>query len=251
MADAKERARRERIIFRFFAHAAGLPVRSIRSRPEPEPDIRCTVLGEGAVAFELGEIVYPKFAQTTFERQPLRQRFAEEYAKLPKRIRSQLEKGLGGTPIVFVSFPDKTSPGKWRHAIPAILSVLAERAGHVASGQDLPVWEIQGLKDLILEMRVQRGPGPKAALHVMEMTEVQDQTLTLLEKKFRKHYESSAPIELIAYHLTQPPSGRHGTLESVAAFGTSHLDHLAGSQFRRVWIFDYFTRSIPLVLPPR
>lgn len=95
MADAKKKARRERIIFRLFARAAGLPVRSIRSRPVTEPDIRCTVCSEGPVAFELGEIVYPQFAKTTFERQPLRRRVAEEYAKLPLPIRAQLEQQLG------------------------------------------------------------------------------------------------------------------------------------------------------------
>jgi len=248
MADAKKKARSELIIFRLFSDAAGLPVRSVRSRPTPEPDIRCTVRGDGPVAFELGEIIYPKFAQTTFERQPLRRRFTEDYAKMPAAIRARIELSLGGPPVVFVSFPPKTSPGTWRHVIPLILSILAERAGHVFHGQEIPVWKIPTLKDLVLEMRIHRGTGPSASLHVVEMTEVHDQALAVLEKKFGRRYKSSAPIELVAYYLTQPPSDRAGVLESVGAFVSNHLPR---SPFRRVWLFNHFKRSIPFVFPPR
>jgi len=240
------KARRERIIFRLFAEASGLPIRlcSIRSRPVPEPDIRCRIDGEGHVAFELGEVVCSKFAETTFQRQPLRQRFAEAYEKLPARIRLDLESGLGGPPLVFVAFAAGTSPGQWRHAIPAILSTLAERAGQLLHEQELPVWQIPALKDQVLELRVHRGSRP--ALHIMELTELRDETVALLEKKFGSIYRSADPIELVAYYISQPPPRRGPWREDTAAFVTGRLP---ASPFRRVWVFDHFTRHIPLVVP--
>ena len=245
---ATEQARGEHAIFRLFAEASGLPIRlaSVRSRPTPEPDIRCRVDGEGHVAFELGEVVYAKFAETTFQRQPVRQRFAEEYEKLPAPIRSALESGLGGLPVVFVSFRTGTSPGRWQRAIPAILAVLAECAGQVRHQQDVPVWRIQELKDLVLELEVHRGSRP--SLQVVEMTRVHDQTVALLEKKFSRTYRTAAPIELVVYYISQPHPRRDGWLEETTAFITGKL---SGSPFRRVWLFDHFTRSIPLVVPSR
>jgi hypothetical protein len=247
MSRAVEQARGERAIFGLFAEAACLPIRlrSVRSRPTPEPDIRCRVDGEGHVAFELGEVVYPRFAETTLQRQPLRRRFAEAYDRLPAPVRSALETGLGGPPVVFVSFHTGTSPGRWQRAIPAILAVLAQHAGRVRHQQDLPVWQIPAFKDLVLELKVHRGA--RASLHVMEMTELRDQTRALLEKKFGRAYRTAAPIELMVYYISQPPPRRDGWRAEVSSFIASHL---AGSPFRRVWLFDHFTRSIPLVVPP-
>ncbi len=246
---AIERARGERAIFRLFARAARLPLRngSVQSRPEPEPDIRCTV-GGAPVAFELGEVVYSRFAETTFQRQPLRRRFAEGYAKLATPIRSQLEQRLGGPPAVSVWFPDGTSPGKWQRAIPGILMVLSQRAGEVVDGQSLPVWKIPELKGVVLEMEVRRGTGQRASLHAVELTEVRDQTLDLLKKKFGRTYRTSAPVELVAYYFSQPPPRRDGWVEEVTSFITQHL---GDSPFRRVWLFSHFSGgSIPLVFPP-
>src|SRR5439155_21876162 len=111
---APDKAGGERAVFRAFAKASGLPIRltSIRSRPAPEPDIRCSVVGEGPVAFELGEVVGQLFAETTFRRTPLRQRFRESYAKLSEPVRARIEGQFGGPPGVFVAFPEGTSPGQ-------------------------------------------------------------------------------------------------------------------------------------------
>jgi hypothetical protein len=76
---------------------------------------------------------------------------------------------------------------------------------------------------------------------------VRDQTLELLKKKFGRRYKTSAPIELVAYYISQPPPDRDGWLAEVASFISSNL---GDSPFRRVWLFNHFSRSIPLVLPP-
>jgi len=55
MSDDKKRAEIERKIFREFAERSGLRIdpESIESRKPDEPDILCSVIGEGCVAFEL------------------------------------------------------------------------------------------------------------------------------------------------------------------------------------------------------
>jgi hypothetical protein len=243
------KARGERATFRVFAQAAGFPFRwqSIRSRPEPEPDIRCTIAGRGRIAFELGEVVVSRFAETTMQRQALRRRFAEAYATLPPLIRAHLEQRLGGSPTVSISFPSGTSPGTWRHAIAPILSVLGQRAGEVEHGAEIPVWGIAELKRLLTDMVVRRGGGRRASLHVVETTEVHDQTGALLTKKFGRAYRTSLPIELVACYLSQPPPNRDGWRQEVTSFIAARLD---ASPFQRVWLYNNFTHSVPLVYPP-
>ncbi len=186
MSRAADRARGERAVFPLFAQAAGLPVRekSIRSRLVPEPDIRCTVNGEGALAFELGEVVNPPLAEMTHQSDVLRRRFAEAYAALPATKRVRIESSLGGRPAVFVAF--STPPGKWPQAILPILDLLVERAEQLVHGQEIRVWQIASLKGLALEMEVQRASSGRAGLYAVEMTEVVDRTLALLQKKFKR-----------------------------------------------------------------
>jgi hypothetical protein len=171
------------------------------------------------------------------------------YAELPAQARANIESRLGGFPAVFVGF--STPPGNWPSTIPAILNTIVERAGQLVHGKEIPVpvWNIPALEGVVLEMEVQRAGSGRAGLYAAEMTERIDQTLALLRKKFSRSYQSANPIELVAYYVSQPPPwDRDGWLESVAAFITANL---ASSRFRRVWLFDHFTRSIPLVLPPR
>ncbi len=62
----EDKEARERAIFTECAGIAGLRVRegSVASRPPPEPDILCELVGEGLVAFELVEIVDPDLAES-------------------------------------------------------------------------------------------------------------------------------------------------------------------------------------------
>jgi len=244
-----DKAWRERVIFRLFAKAARLPVktRSIRSRPEPEPDIRCSLLGDGPVAFELGEIVTPGFAEATNQRQPLRQQFREAYGLMPETVRALIETRLGGAPTIQVGFARGTSPGKWRHAIPPILATLADMADCLEAGE-VPVWRLPAMKGFVDEIHIQRDSGGRASLHVMELTEVFDETQQLLTKKFRKQYGGNAPTELVAYYISQPPSKRPDWLAATEEFIKSNLT--PASPFRRVWLFDHFRQAIPLVYPP-
>jgi hypothetical protein len=243
--NAADRARGERAIFRIFAEAAALPVKrnSIRSRPVPEPDIRCTVDGK-SVAFELGEVVNPALAEMTNQSHQLRRRFAAAYDELPGAVRACIESRLGGPPAVFAAF--SVPPGKWRQAIPPMIAVLVERANLLVHHHEIPVWQIPTLRQLVLEMKVQRASGRRAGLYASEMTEVVDRTQTLLTQKFARSYRTSAPIELVGYYASQPPRRDDGWLEALVSFITQHLD---ASPVRRVWLFDNFSKTVLAVVP--
>lgn len=247
MAQAQAKATGERAVFRQFAKASGLPIRmnSIRSRVAPEPDIRCTVSGEGSVAFELGEVVGRPFAEATNQRPALRRLFRDEYSSMSEAVRSQLQARLGGPPAVFIAFAHGTSPGRWKYAITPILAMLGERADQMVEGE-IRVWDIPRLKDVLLEMVVRRASSRSASLHVMELTEVFDETVNLLAKKFAKRYTCRAPVELVAYYISQPPFDRPGWLEPIETYVSANI---GASPFRRVWLYDNFERTIRFVTP--
>ena len=236
------------MIFRLFARAAKLPVnkRSIRSRPDPEPDIRCTIAGEGPVSFELTEVVTPAFAEATSIEQTPRERFRAGYSGLPDVVRRRIETGLGGPPAVLAGFVNDITPGRWLQAVSPILETLS--AIQDLQAGEVPVWRIPSLEGILDEMIVQRATGGGPHLLAMEMTEVFDEAPNALKKKFSKRYGGRGPKELVAYYISQSPPDRFGWLGPAEEFIRTNLGR---SPFRRVWLFNHFSKTIPLVYPPR
>ena len=237
-----EHERRERAIFSAFIKASGLPVdaSSIRKPPPPAPDILCTVSGDD-VAFELVEIVSEMFAKTTRARPRLRQMFDEAYRKLPPEVRATLEFRLGGAPVVRAGFKLDTEAGQWSRLIKPILDTLTERRQAVEPGE-FPVWEVPRLR-MLSDMSL-RGGSDGAELHVSEATLGEDRTLAALQRKLDRHYESDAPIELLAYYDFEPPprlgpKWRSDVREFLRA-------RLPGSPFRRAWLVDCRSRKVIL-----
>ena len=234
-------------MFRHFAKASGLAIqmKSIRSRPVPEPDIRCTV-GKNAVAFELGEIVGRSFAAATNERYRVRQRFRTEYDKLPQPKRHQIESALGGPPAILLGFDRNVPPGKWHHAIQPILEYLIQQGGSLAESE-VKTWLVPALRAASIDqVKLLRATSRRASLHIAELTEVFDGTIELLEKKFAKRYETRAPIELLAYYASQAPFERPGWLGPIQDYITVYL---GASRFRRVWLYNTFNKEILFVYP--
>jgi hypothetical protein len=246
VADAEEKARRERIIFQLFAEGggsayaisressgacAGYSLRGERRRP------RCVR--------ELGEVVHPPLIERTNQSHALNHRFARNTRRCRRRLGGASSRTSGALRLFSSHSPLR--PERGYVPSPLFLTSSSNAPGN-SSMAKIPVWNIPTLEDVVLEMEVQRAGSGSAGLYTAEMTETVDQTLALLRKKFSRPYTATAPLELVAYYISQPPSDRGGWLESVAAFITANL---ASSPFRRVWLFDHFTRNIPLVLPPR
>jgi hypothetical protein len=85
MADHDRHKLREITIFSRFAKVCGLPIQldSIEKREHPEPDILCTLEGVGSVAFEMVELISPRFAELTSDPMRYKRLFEETYQRIP------------------------------------------------------------------------------------------------------------------------------------------------------------------------
>jgi hypothetical protein len=245
-----EQEESERAVFADFAEVAGLRCTSIESRRPPEPDILCDIAGDGAIAFELGEVVSEARARATNEQRAVRRRFRTDYDALASAERQAIETCLGGVPAVFVGFAPKIPPGQWRRAVKPVLDLLVARA-HASGDErlgpgDIAVWRIPGLSRFLTDLAVRSTAHGKPFFGVIQAIEVIDATERLLTAKFAGRYESWAPRELLVYWAASPapvtPQWRDKVLASVRA-------GLSTSRFRRVWCFDLFNRAVVLVYP--
>jgi hypothetical protein len=251
LPDDVERSANERAIFENFARVSGLRIRmdSIESRLPSEPDIRCDIAGEGPVAFELGEIVSEALRRETNEQVLRRDLFRQRYEALPMEDRAAIEACLGGPPFVLAGFRTDVNIAARRRVVRPILDVLLSRARSLETEErlregDLPFrWLIPALEELLTDLEVHRSRGA-SSLGGFEMTEAEDRTRYLLEKKFAKRYRTDAPIELLAYYAGFPPSDSDWSSEALSILNSG----LAPSQFRRVWFFDMHT--VTFVYPP-
>jgi hypothetical protein len=94
MADRDRHGLREQKIFLDFAKACGLAIRldSIEKREPPEPDILCKIEQEGAVAFEMVELIDQGLAQQTYESIGLQQLLEDTYQNLSTSARTEIER---------------------------------------------------------------------------------------------------------------------------------------------------------------
>ncbi|MEO5820545.1 MAG: hypothetical protein ABIT71_08565 [Vicinamibacteraceae bacterium] len=91
-------------------------------------------------------------------------------------------------------------------------------------------------------VRISRGNFVGPAFQVDAATFLGNPIVARLERKFRKVYSGSAPIELLAFFELQP---------TAVAMWQAHVarfvaENLADSPFRRVWVYDANTKSVLL-----
>jgi len=253
MTSRHDKQEAERAVFRDFAETAGLPVTSIGSRQPPEPDILCNIVGEGHVAFELGQVVGEELERAVSEQRAARRQFRSAYAALPRDDRERIESQLGGPPAVFVGFAPKTPPGQWRHAISPILAFLVDRAKSGLSAGlcagDVGAQQLLTLAPAhVTDLSIRRATTTKVFFGVTEAVEVADATRRMLAKKLGGSYVSAAPMELLLYWTAAPAprtiAWRQGLLADIRA-------RRSASTFRRVWCFDFFERAVVIVDPER
>jgi hypothetical protein len=242
---AAEQAVSERAIFSDFVLGSGLRAQlsSIENREPPEPDIRCEIVDEGPIAFELAEVVNEALEQATSERVAARRAFRAQYAALSAEDRAQIEACLGGPPAVFAGFARGVPPDRWRRAVGPIRDILvgwARATSHdrLAEGE-IPVWRLPVVKTLLTDLAVRRSHG-EPLFGAGEATLAVDATPRLLEKKFRKSYRTDAPIELLAYYIAAPPDDEPKWRASVSEFLAFRTP---SSPFRRVWLYDSLARA--------
>src|SRR2546422_7021432 len=98
MTPREEQEATEQAIFTDFAETVPLAFTSIESRRPPEPDLLCDLVGEGPVAFELGQVANEALERAASGDYEARQQFRAAYNALAPETRRRIEVCLGGVP---------------------------------------------------------------------------------------------------------------------------------------------------------
>ena len=152
---------------------------SIQKLEEPnKPDILCEVLGEGQVAFELGEIVDDAFARQLDGAYDLRNKFKNVCQNFPRM------KEIFGNAIIHIEFYDHVSDLKRKAGIEPILKFLLT-LDPLFEG-DVPVWKQPPLADIVKGLEVHRGLSDGPFFNLTKFIEHIDRSLELMQKKFKK-----------------------------------------------------------------
>jgi hypothetical protein len=242
MADRDRHGLREQKIFLDFAKACGLAIQldSIEKRAPPEPDILCQIEREGAVAFEMVELIDQGLAQQTNESIRFQQLLEDSYQYLPTNARTAIE-GCFKNALVHVTFHTETSSRERENAIPRILDWLQGFSPSFI-GRTHPE-ERSALHKVVSEITVSRGDFSGPFFDVDAGGAFADPALERIGKKFEKKYVSTTPVELLAYYELQPVLSEELWLPQLRAFITRHI---GSSGFRRVWVYDIKSKEVKL-----
>ena len=228
----------EQVTFQLFAEDAHLPVipGSIRSEPWPAPDILCEIQGRGPVAFELVEIVTPALVQEKENGKRLEKAFkaaCERHSVLVARFRDAL---------IHVGYLEGTTIKKRLSVVPEVVDTLLQYSENSRGYIEVP----HKLRKVLAEISVTRGVSDGPAFGVMEMTERTEELFVQIEKKCKKKYSSEHSIELLAHYTNQPSSN---SFDWQSDFHDYVLKTLSGCPFKRVWVYDSWSKAIKYVHP--
>jgi len=255
MSGLDEQGSKELTIFSSFAEVCPWPIRlkSIQKREPsgqqgepPEPDILCEIEGERPVAFEMVQIVDQGLAQRTNDQVRLQNLLREAYQSLSGKARSEVEKRCGNT-LVHVAFRSTSSFTAKKNAISAITELLQEITPSFEGG--ITPKNRTSLTGAVEQVTVHRIRYTGLLFHVAAAGSYSDPTLENIRQKFMKQHKTRAPMELLAYYELQPVHPEDWWQSKLIMLITDHLK-MSKSTFRRVWVFDVFSKAIKLVYPP-
>jgi hypothetical protein len=245
MAYDDQHSSREKKIFSCFAKVSGLWIQpeSIEKHQPPEPDILCTIEGEGTVAFEMVEIIDETLARRTYGQIKLHEIFKQAYEDLlPGNYTSFKEKFHNA--LIYVRFCSTASSRIRGNAIPMILDLLMETdtefTGSLAPPHESP------LSEAVKSINISRGEFTGPCFDVEAAGSFADPTIERLATKLTKNYRTLHPVELLAYYELQPVLPESTWVPRVQEYVRQNLPR---SLFRRVWIFDIGTKAVMFMLP--
>ncbi len=236
---ADRQAHGELTVFRAFVSVCPLPIRTdlVENRPPPEPDIICHVEGEGAIAFEMTEIVDEGVARRLDAKLELQQQLQDSCQQLPAADQAKIE-----DMNVYVSFEESASLRSKERTVPKIVEWLKQVPPPFVGDIQIPDGELKVLKRVNIRRLDLRAP----LFSVAGAGTYRDMTVTAIARKLSGSYAGASPKELLAYYGIQglhPPELWQAELDVL-------LKHeLPASPFRRVWVFDCGSKSIVYVRP--
>ncbi len=234
----KGKERKERKIFQLFAEAASLLVipNSVKNEQPPAPDVLCKINGGGHVAFELVEIVTPALMREMENGQKLRKALKAACNTYPE-IQDRFHDAM-----IHVGFLDGVTIRKRLSIVNPLVDLFRQHAQIDEGDIQVP----NNLKKIVREISVARGVSRGPAFDVSEMVKCTDDVLGRIKKKCEKRYESNHLIELLAYYTS------HSDLDDFewqSEFHDRVVKILAGSPFKRVWVYDCCENTIKYVHP--
>jgi hypothetical protein len=212
----------EQFIFDEFRRVCPLSFTERESRPEPEPDILCKIIGGKNIAYELTRIDDPGVIH--------KDQMVSRLTKDLRDARANLENGtlLHGYGVHVRFF--KETYKDCRSIVPLVIQTLNEK-GPVATMAIRVNGELLAsirCTDDSLDLPVQ--------MSVFNATNVGDYTLETISKKFGKTYHTPYPIHLLAWATSNwlPDVWRDNL---TTAFREQSI-------FERIWVYDRIENSI-------
>jgi hypothetical protein len=229
----------ERIMFQLFIESALLPVKqgSIKSQPEPAPDILCEIQNRGPVAFELTEIVTPALAREFENGQRLKKAFIEALDTRP-----ELSLNFSDA-VIYVGFKTDLILQKIL-AVPKVVEELVKQPKTIRGDIPIP----KKLQKLVSQISIDRGVVDGPGFDLMNMTKRTQEIFRQIDKKCTAKYSRDFPIELLAYYVTQPSSADFDWQSE--EFNKFVRVRITNSPFERLWVFDNWCKAIKYVYSP-
>lgn len=233
MATAQEKAQLERRIFESIAPMAGLIVlpESIRQNDPPAPDIECLIQDLGPLAVELVALDAAATRTRLQNMNATGDAWNAALRKWPAIQQEQLRAKCADVFLVLI-ISNEAGTRKRTEMMKAIQEQLLAKP--IAFVGELS--ECSGVT-VIRGKDITNGPqfnAPSAGHWLMP------QIAKIREKLTVKTYCTAAPLELFAYSMRDDVDGH---VDSLNMIDECVKEHLPGSSFRRVRVFDLWTKD--------
>jgi len=200
----------------------------------PFPDIKCTLKSGEAIFFELFEIVDKNLMQN-IDFQIKSQQLVESALKKnhsPEKA-DFFYKNAGLE--VFISFKDEFK--RVKDVIDEVLSYVFSLKSFPPKLSSFPDKLASYLKAIYFEK--EKSLEPKISI-LPKTFELANPIISIIEKKLKKQYPESIPVELLCYYNFP----MHEELESLKCMIKKIDFSKANYWFRRLWLFDSHNRKI-------
>jgi hypothetical protein len=207
-----KQAEKELAIFLEFAPVSGLSidVKTVANRDRPEPDIACEIAGEGAVGFELTELIDRKFMGRSRLMVWTQRHLATTWqARSGEAKNVRFREKYGNASLHFVYRPGTNKKSRAMVAPVLLQELLALPKDFVGTA----LRDSKNVTSIIEEVRIRRGEFQGPVLKVGSSGLLGDPTALAIRKKLEKNYKCNYPLELLAYidFDLLPPEGMHGS----------------------------------------
>ncbi len=242
MADRHKK--REIAIFESFAKICDLPFRldSIEKKNPPKPDIQCEVMGNGFIAFELVEIIDRNFANVFGKQIDTKKELSKFYSNLPCEKRIRFDK-LYSNALIFPRFQNKCTLRQRVKLVPIIFDHLLTLNEQF---EDDTFENTLEHRERLEGISISRGGFNGPLFDVGFGGSIGDPTVSAINSKFEKRYESEHPLHLLGYIDLNPMFPVDIWFPSLENFVKVSMQKC---QFEKVWVFDCRKNEIAFTYP--